>query len=230
MKFIFKNKGENPMKYLLNTGVAIITLTSSLALSGCNLYAPTSISENKVQVQSEVFTRDALLVEVNDTFIAELARNYTKHGGGTLDLVITYDPKSYRNTAMTATNKIADIAGSLRDYGVRNINAGIMPIKSQGDEAHLLISYNSFTASAPKGCDSLLPGMENGSTSEYNKDYKLGCSIETMLARQVAKPSHLLGRGATGEPTDGRAASNIVDFYRMGAPNESLEGESATDD
>ncbi len=213
------------MKYFLNAGVAIL----SLSLAGCNLYAPPSLSENVVQVREETFTKDVLVSEVNNGFIGAVARNYTKYGNGKMDLIITYDPKSYRNTAMTATNKMSDIVSAFRDYGVNNVNAGIMPIKSQGEEARLLISYDALSAHAPKGCDEVMPGI-NGSTVEYNENYKLGCSIETMVARQVAKPAHLLGRGATGEPTDGRAASNIVDAYRAGEQNDSLEGESATED
>ncbi len=213
------------MKHLLNVGIAIV----SLSTLGCNLYAPPSINENRIQVNSEVFMRDIALSNVTDELLAGLAHDYIKHGSGAMDLIVTYDPDSYRNTAMKATNKMSDIAGTLRESGVANIKSSIMPVKHQGDDVHLLVSYNSFTAHAPKGCDNLLPGM-NGSALEYNADYKLGCSVDTMTARQVAKPSHLLGRGATGAPTDGRAASNIVDAYRAGAQNEPLDGESASEE
>ena len=224
MKFIYKVKGKNPMKYFLNIGVAFVSLTM---LAGCNLYTQSYATQNRVQVSEENVTHDVLLFDADDAFIGTLARHFTKHGGGAMDLMVTYDPKSRSNTAMHATNKAADIVAALRDYGVVDIDAGVLPVKAQGSNSRLLISYNSFNAHAPKGCENTMPGM-NGYI-ESDKDYKLGCSIETMLARQVAKPSHLLGRGAVGGNTDGRSATNIVDGYRSGAQNVSLEGESASD-
>ena len=220
-----KTKGDNPMKFILNATVAFL----SMSLVGCNLYEPTALNDTQIRVQEEMLTHDVELADVDEAFIGGLARHYTKHGGGALDLIVTYDPKSYRNTAMVATNKISDIVSSLRDFGVVNVNAGIMPIKAQGDEARLLITYNAFTARAPDGCDELMPGMDGRSVGK-GAEYKLGCSIDTMIARQVAKPEHLLGRGAVGDPTDGRVAANVVDIYRTGAENQDLGGESVTDE
>lgn len=223
-----KIKGDNLMKFILNATVAFL----SMSLVGCgdrDLYEPTTLHDTQIQVQEEMLTYDVALYEVDDAFIGGLARHYTKHGGGAMDLIVTYDPKSYRNTAMVATNKISDIVSSLRDFGVVNVNVGIMPIKVQGDESRLLITYNSFTAHAPEGCDEMMPGM-NGRPVGRGAEYKLGCSIDTLIARQIAKPQHLLGRGATGEPTDGRSAANIVELYRTGAENQELGGESVTDE
>ncbi|PCK00554.1 MAG: hypothetical protein COA45_01910 [Zetaproteobacteria bacterium] len=219
-------KGSNPMKYTLSAIMAFL----SLSLVGCiDLYEPSAINEKPVRVQEEMLTHDVELSGVDDDYVGSLARHYTKHGGGPMDLIVTYDPRSYRNTAMGATNRISEIVSALRERGVVDINASIMPIKAQGDEARLLVTYNSFTAHAPEGCDELMPGM-NGRLVGDSSEYKLGCSIKTMMARQVAKPRHLLGRGATGTPTDGRSAANIVDLYRMGEENTALEGESATDE
>lgn len=219
-----KIKGDNPMKYILNAGMAFL----SLSLVGCNLSEPTTLNDSQIRVQEEMLMRDVALSDVDESFIGSLARHYTKHGGGAMDLIVTYDPKSYRNTAMGATNKISDIVSALRDRGVVNVNASIMPINAQGDLPRLLIAYNSFTAHAPKGCEEMMPGM-NGRPVGGGAEYKLGCSIDTLMARQVAKPQHLLGRGATGAATDGRSAANIVDLYRMGAENKELGGESATE-
>ena len=225
MKFIYKAKGKNPMKSLLNIGVAFISLG---ALSGCNMYMPSMITENRVQVSEEKVTHDVLVMDIDDKFMGSLARHYTKHSGSPMNVVVTYDPKSRSNTAMQASNKASSIVGVLHDYGVTDINASILPIKSQGSLSHLLVSYNSFNAHAPKGCDVVMPGMDG--YIESDKDYKLGCSTKTMIARQVAKPSHLLGRGATGDATSGRSATNIVDGYLSGAQNDQLEGLSASDE
>jgi len=222
-----KNKSKRYMKHLLNAGLAFLSFT----ITGCSkdLYEPPVLNESKIQVKEEAFLQDVAMSEVNAEFIAALAHHHNKHGGSTMDLLVTYDPRSYRNTAMNATNSVADIAAELREHGVTNVKAGVMPIKSQGDEARLLVSYDSLTAHAPEGCDYEMPGM-NGAPLEHDEKYKYGCGIDTLLARQIAKPGDLLGRGQQDDTTDGRAAANIVELYRTGAQNEPLEGESATDE
>ncbi len=220
-----KCKGNKPMKLILNASIALL----SVSLAGCNLYEPSSLHDRTIQVQEEVLTHEFIVSEVDDNLIAGIARHYTKHGGGDMDLVVTYDPRSYRNTAMQATDKVSQIVTSFRDLGVASVNANIVPIKDQGDNSHMLVRYNSFSASAPEGCDSMMPGMDGRAVGD-NDGYKLGCSIDSITARQVAKPKHLLGRGAVGGPKDGRSASNIVDLYRTGSENSELDGERATEE
>lgn len=229
MSFMY-SKGSNPMKYLLNAGIAVISLVSVGALSSCNLYESGRITENKIQVREDVVTRDVALASVDDAFIADLARNYTKYSSGEdIDLIVTYDPSSREATAMKAMNSISQISGELRSRGIDNINAEVLPVNSLGDEARLLISYNAYSAHAPEGCDSMMPGLDSDTRLvNIDRDYKLGCSVQSLVARQVAKPSHLLGQGAKGGNTDGRAAANVVDYYRAGAPNAPLNGESAS--
>ena len=213
------------------TGLAVLAL-SLTSLTGCNggidMYAPDSVTHNRVQVSEDLFTQDVALSDADDAYLMWLAQHYMKHGGDTsLDMVVTYDPRSYRSTAMKAGNKASDIVSILRGRGVSNVKASVLPVKDQGDVSRLLVSYNSYTASAPKDCPEVMPGMDGGGL-EHNADYKIGCTIETVLARQIAKPSHLLGRGAKGGYKDGRASANVVEGYRTGAPNESLDGESAS--
>tara|TARA_R110002095_G_scaffold90802_1_gene79188 strand:+ start:8042 stop:8728 length:687 start_codon:yes stop_codon:yes gene_type:complete len=223
-----KTKHKNPLRYFLNAGLAFM----SLSVGGCmgvDLYEPPTINESRIQVEEETFFQDVAVDDVDDAYLGMLARHYTKHGGSPMDLIITYDPRSYRNTAMKATDMAASIAGSLRGYGVSKVNAGVMPIKSQGDEARLLVTYDSYNARPPEGCDNNMPGM-NKSPLEHDERYKLGCSIDTLVARQVSKPSDLLGRGKTETKSDGRPISNIIDLYRVGTPNTSLDGEKASDE
>ncbi len=195
---------------------------------GCNLYEPTKVTDKRVQVRQESFMEDVEISRVDDAFIAEIARHYTRHGEGAMDLVLTYDPRSYRNTAMQATTTVSDIAVTLRDYGVEDINPNIMPVKALGDVPRLLVSYQGYTAHAPDDCG-LMAGLDKSAGVGSQKDYKLGCSVETMIARQVSRPGDLLGRENTDLTTEGRGASNIVDGSRSGTLNQPLEGESASE-
>ncbi len=219
------NKKHKMMKFYLNTGLVL----TSLFLVGCKdrmMYVPSTINENKIQVEETAFVEDVFVHDVDDAYIGAVARHYTKHGGSPMDLLVTYDPRSSKNTAMFATNKASDITAAFRDYGIQDINTEIMPVKSLGDHARLSITYDSYSARAPEGCGEDLPGMNN-TILEHNPDYKMGCTSQSLMAKQIAKPKHLLGQGASGT-TDGRGASNIIDVYRTGAPNQPLDGQSAT--
>jgi len=227
MSSSYKNKRKNPLRNIVNAGFAFL----SLSVAGCmDLYEPPTVNESRIQVKEEAYIKDIAVSDVNDALLGSIARNYAKHGGSPMDILVTYDPRSYRNTAMMATNVAADIASSLRDYGVTNVKAGVMPIKSQGDDARVLITYDSFTAQAPEGCDYDMPGISGESALENDQKYKIGCGIDTLLARQIARPADLLGRGAQENTSDGRPITNKVDLYRTGELNKPLEGESSTDE
>ena len=211
------------MKYILNAGMAFV----SLALAGCNtMYSPPTITENKIQVKESDVFQDVALYEINDAYLSNLADHHRRFGNTTMDVIVTYDPRSYKNTAMTASSKVADISSTLRKEGVRDLNASILPVKDQGDEGRLIVSYTSVHAKGPKNCGKL-PGM-NGSVLEDDPSYELGCSVNTLFAKQVSRPSDLAGRGQEDHTTEGRSAANLVDYVRSGARNEALDGESAS--
>lgn len=200
----------------------------SLAVSGCNLYEEGNLNSKKVQVQEEAYSDDVAIALVDDAYIDALAYHYYKYGGGEMNLAVTYDPHSNRNTAMRASEKAAEFAAKLRSEGVSNVKVGVVPVKDQGAESRMMVSYMGYTAHAPEGC-SEIPGMD-GRALEYNPEYKLGCSMEAMIAQQIARPKDLLGQDNVDHKTDGRAASNIVDIYRKGEQNKPLEGETASDE
>lgn len=214
------------MKNLFGMGVALV----SLGLGGCmTLREPSTMNETRVQVREESVFEDVAIYNVNDEYLSAVAAHYDRYGGSAMDVIVTYDPRSYKNTAMKAHDKLSDISTTLKKFGVAKMEAGVLPIKGQGDEPRLMISYDSYSAHAPKGCKGMLPGM-NGTELGDDEDYKLGCTSQTLLARQISRPKDLLGRGTADNNTDGRSASNIIDLYRSGAQNAALEGQSATDD
>lgn len=214
------------MRHFLKTGVAFLSL-SLMGCSGIDLYEPATVKQGKLQVQEQVVLKDMAMADVTEGYLQDIAQHHARYGDTPLDIVVTYDPRSYRNTAMEASNKAASIVNTLRDNGVQNVNPSVLPVKGQGDEARVLISYNAVMAKASQECSNDIPGL-NGSALEYNPNYKLGCSIDNIMAKQIAKPSHLRGRGAVDSTTDGRATANKVNAYRTGAQNEPLEGESAS--
>ncbi len=221
-----RKRKKNPLRMVVKACAAML----SVGLSGCiDLYEPPTISDKLIQVEEEAFLQDLPVADVDDDYIRSLARHYNKHGASTMDLLVTYNPHSKDNTAMKATNTVGDIAEKLRvEYNVTNIKAGIMPVSSQTEPPRLLVSYDSFSAHAPRGCDGMMPGLDKRPL-ENDSNYKLGCSIATLKARQVARPADLLGRDAGYQTTEGRSAANIVDVYRSGAENEALDGKGASE-
>ena len=205
--------------------MAVLVL-SGIGLSGCEMYAPGNLSTEKIQVQQDSFFSNIPANQVDDLYISGLARHYNKHGDQPMKITVTYDPKNYRNSAMKANQRGLSIVRRLRAKGVRDIKMDILPVTGQGDVSRVLVSYDSYTALAPEGCTTM-PGVEDKEI-EPDKEYKLGCTIDTLLAKQVARPKDLAGRANEDTTTDGRSATNIVDVYRSGAKNEKLDGESAS--
>ncbi len=205
----------------------------ALVLGACGkdkLHGPSALMEDsRIQIEEESFADNVALSDVDQGYVNALSHHYVRHGGSPMELVVTYDPKSYRNTAMHAGEVIGTLSTDLRKRGVRNIDSSILPIKGQGDESRLIVSYMAHQAGAPKECDEMMPGLDGGEVRD-NLDYKMGCSISSLVARQVSRPSDLLGRGNLDTVTDGRAAANVIEAYRTGARNEPLDGEMASED
>ncbi len=204
---------------------------AAFALGGCKkniMYEPSAIQSAPMQVQEGMMRENISLDDVDDQLLRGLAQHHSRHGGSAMDITVTYDPKSEYSTAMSASTRASEIADYLRESGVDHVKIGVLPIKAQGNNGRMIVSYKTYDAMAPKDCDGhMMPGIDNQEVSPQ-KDYKMGCSIKTQMARQVSRPSDLMGRGNTDLKTDGRSATNIVDAYRTGAPNEALDGESAS--
>ena len=57
----------------------------------------------------------------------------------------------------------------------------------------------------------------------------ISASQVSSIARQIARPSDLLGRAPNSVYKDGRGISNQIEGVRSGAMNEPLGGESASE-
>ena len=117
---------KNPFNLMVKACFALLTLS----MAGCmDLYEPSTVNESPIEIREEAFLQDVSLDDVDEQYIRALAHHYKRYGSSPMDLLVTYDPHSKDNTAMVATNKVADIAEILRlTYGVENVDAGIMPV------------------------------------------------------------------------------------------------------
>lgn len=215
--------------FVMTRSKAILFISLAVSFLGaCEMYAPPSVNERRVEVHEQKVTQQIPVASLDDDSIAGIAHSYGQSGMGVMEVTVTYDPTSHNNTAMRAGDEAVRIARILREEGVTNVATNVLPVREQGSDALAIISYTSYQASAPSGCGEL-PGMTNPAI-DHDPDYKLGCTVETVFAKQVADPSDLLGNAKASAYTDGRVLANQVESYRTGAPNEPLEGQSASED
>lgn len=235
MRRVTQNKERKSMfynKFVFSKPILTLALAGTVLLGGCSsysLYEESNVNESNMEVLEKSFDQAVLTSDVDTNFLSALANHHDRFGGSTMNITVTYDPKSYRNTAMNATNAMVDSVATLRKFGVSDIESSILPIHAQGDDSKFMISYSTLSAKAPGGCDRLMQGMED-TQDDYRADYKLGCTIDTMIAKQISRPGDLMGTVTSDLSTDGREAANIVAVKRTGAPNEPLQGEQASGD
>jgi type IV pilus biogenesis protein CpaD/CtpE len=109
----------------------------------------------------------------------------------------------------------------LRLSGVKNVTTRIMPVSGHGTASAVEISFATVKAQPPAGC-TVMPGVEDRGTF-IASDYKSGCTVDTLLSRQIARPADLKGREGL-DAANGRRQTNIVESYRAGVGNSSLGG------
>jgi type IV pilus biogenesis protein CpaD/CtpE len=73
-----------------------------------------------------------------------------------------------------------------------------------------------------------MPGLYSNETGRFIGDYKFGCGVETVFAKQIARPSDLEGRSEMGM-RDARRDSVILENYSSGAVQQPLDGIDRSD-
>lgn len=197
-----------------------------LALGGCAMDTDTHMGLQKMELSQQAQSRQVPTASLNDQALRLLGEHYRSAGEGPVELVVTYDPHSSVNTASRAATEAGRIRKALEARGVGPVESDILPIAGQGHVSQTMIGYNTYAISPPAGCVSM-PGLDGRQTAA-DLDYRVGCSLETQYARQIANPRDVAGR--TGLDTaDGRRQSNIVGVYMAAKPLEPLDGLTTTD-
>jgi type IV pilus biogenesis protein CpaD/CtpE len=197
-------------------------------LSGCGavMHSPTHVTTDRAEIYRDQFALDARTDSLRNSQIVNISRHYASAGDSPLYITVTYDPHSASNTAMRATQESQRLAGLLRKNGVRQVEADIVPVRDGGELSRTLITYDTLNARAPSSCGE--PMSMEFSDIDATRDYKLGCSVETYTARQIARPRDLLGQDDMGN-SDGRPRVNGIEPYMSGVPNKELDGETASE-
>ena len=172
---------------------------------------PSMMNTQRVELLHQTAIEQIPAGKIDDAALAMLADDYRRYGNGPVDLAMVYDPSSKTYTAAAARNQLRRIEQDLTTRGVRQIRTRTVAV-DKGEPA-LMISYESYQAQAPSGCHTM-PGIDDDRTTRDIAQYRFGCSTEQMLARQIARPADLMGRGGDNAPSDGRRAANVIEEYR----------------
>lgn len=204
-----------------NTALLLLMMGASAVLSGCGRQStPSMMNTNKPQLVQETSLQQMPVKSVTPGYIDMLADAYSRYGASTMQLSLAYDPNAKDYNAVKAFKDLARIKSGLEEQGVHGITADT--VKAEGGEPILMVSYDAVKAAAPAGCRNM-PGFDDGLTTEQVGDYRFGCSIDGMLAKQIYRPSDLQGY-AGSDDIDGRRAANTVEYYRR-VEQEEAEGD-----
>ena len=187
-------------------------ILATVGLGACaRQNTPSMMNTSKPQLVSGTELKQIPVNKVTDGALYAIASDYERYGADTLNLALVYDPSSKNYSAMKAFNDLSDIKGRLKKMGVRSVVGEA--VKADGSTPTLMVSYDSLRAQAPAGCRNM-PGFDDGLTQAHISDYRFGCSIDTLVAQQIYRPSDLMGSNAS-DPGDGRRAATNVEFYKQ---------------
>lgn len=198
-----------------------------LSLSACDMYAPPQIVNTKTQLVPGEYAREYTTANLSGTTLAALAGDYLRFGDGTMEMMIAYDPRDPANNARRAAQHAERIADGLRHEGVVAPIIETMPVKGLGARSITYVNYRKVEASAPESCVETMPGMDHRDVKPMSKDYQYGCTVETLVARQISRPGDLRGREGIGGG-DGRRGAALQEGVRSGAPMPSLPAASSS--
>ncbi len=214
---------------MTKTGKYILLLALAASVSGvssCRMYKEGTLTEKKIQVAEERYVQEVEFDGTQKAVLGSVGKHYERYGDGPMHLSVLYNPSSNVDTSMKATQEAADLANTLRvtvPPGLLKVD--IMPVKNL-ESMKALVTFNTYTAKAPD-C-AVMSGLDERE-HRIDMDYEMGCSVQSVMARQIARPKDLLGRDFDSAYRDARGSSNNIDVQRAGAFNAPLGGESTSD-
>lgn len=212
---------------ILQFAASVLVLST---LVGCEVHVPSKANNSRLEL---VQTGEQTAFAVSDlgrTQLQQIAEHHERYGQTPVMLTVTYDP-AVKGAAGAATRDGQRLGAALKDLGVSRAQYETLPVAAQGPARLVLVQYDALTAQPPSDCGSV-PGLESTVVSpdgaKTEDDYRLGCSVETLIAKQVARPSDLAGNTTMG-PYDGARASGQLEDYRKGEEFKPLTGEMASE-
>jgi len=214
----------------------LLPLSALVLLSGCSVQSETWINQaGRLEVREDQFTDTFETAKLNKGTLRAVANHYDRYGNGPVDVVVSYDAQSKVNTLSKANKAVSVVKSNLSKYGVSDIRGTVSDARGTGDFSTTLITFPAITASSPKGCGTM-PGYNDPSEDIPNNTnikppYGYGCTVETLLAKQISKPSDMMGKNGFETLGDGRRTERVLSTrgYYGDKENPKLDGENASE-
>lgn len=216
----------------------LLAAAACSALAGCDsiVDSPSWTNQARVEVHDDQFHDSFNVAEIDDNIVRAIGTSYYRYGNGPMTLTMVYDQKSGSETRASAKREAQKLINSLRVHGVQDVTVAESAVANMGPGLQVDVSFPALIAKAPEACKSMMPGYGTQTSVPDNAtdvpDYKYGCSVESMLAQQVARPGDLLGRPGHETYADGRRQEVVVNRrgYYENKSNEPLQGTGASED
>lgn len=177
---------------------------------------PSMMNTSLPRLSDETALLQVPVESVGEGYLYKVSSDYERYGQGEMQLTLVYDPSSKTYTKMNAFKDMASYKETLTKLGVRNIKGEVL--EASNIVPTFMVAYDSVKAMAPDGCRNM-PGFDDGLTTREIGQYRFGCTTDTMLARQIYRPSDLRGVGDS-DPADGRRTTNNAEYYRQVTSDE----------
>lgn len=194
-------------------------LICALTLQACSadMYEDGTLTQHRVKVIEDHYHMRYDLVELN---LRSIQNHYAEHGEGSVQLVGIYDP--HTNSKALVTSSLRTLSVALENQGA-NVHTELIPL---AEHSSVSIQYQTVQARAPKHCTTMA-GYRNTDIGN-NTNYNIGCTLETLIAKQVSNPRDLLGNSEMSSTGQARSSANIINAYALGGQNEPLGGYQAS--
>jgi type IV pilus biogenesis protein CpaD/CtpE len=220
-------------KTIRSASAALLLGVIALPLSSCGdlskqtrLDVPEFTARHRPTLHEASFSREAPTEELDFDAVHAIGGQYGRTGEGPVSVSVTYDPKSRTNTASHATSEAARIAVTLHKSGVADVKTEVLPAAAKGGKSTTLISFRTLGVEAAEDC--YMMGGVGRKPTGVDRDYPIGCTTETLMARQTAHPRDLQGKAGLDDGS-GRRQYLVVEPYVEGKPNPPLTNtQSAT--
>ncbi len=206
---------------------AALCLTLGGALTACEsmprLQEDTEVAQNRLVKKDSYAVAHITARQTDQALINTIATHYKTNAKGPLYIAMTYDPLQEATERKHISDHAHSLAKRLNDAGISDTRISIHPAVNAGHNA--VIGYETaIVVSSAECAGKTMPGYDSDTRITMD-GYRLGCTVESLTAMQVANQQDLEGRAGLGGVNDARRATNAIDaMYRTGETRDYLPG------
>lgn len=204
-----------------------MALCASTALAACSsgphMMEESSLHSGEIRLAEDRHVEKSTLREYNRAHLDDVAKAHLADGMGKVYIVLGYNHRA-KTDGYKADKALKEMVARLLAAGEPDDAIVARSIPLDVPEPVVVVAYETLAAKAPAGCNGT-PGLDAPVVMESGYDYKLGCGVKSLMAKQIEHPKEL--EGVAGLPSDNdaeRAAAIVQRYYRPGETQAFLPG------